>query len=129
MTDNTTRLTVKANGTVVIGTPGTDTGRVNLYGKLGVGVTNVDEDVSLSTSGPIKIQNKKMQTGVSSPDSGNYRQGDIVWNTNPKPTGWVGWICIREGTPAYGNLLAIQIMNQRKKLHDNTEKEVSLGDC
>lgn len=99
VTDNTTRLTVKANGTVVIGTPGTDTGRVNLYGKLGVGVTNVDEDVSLSTSGPIKIQNKKMQTGVSSPDSGNYRQGDIVWNTDPQPTGWVGWICIREGTP------------------------------
>ena len=99
VTDNTTRLTVKANGTIVVGTPGTDSAKINLYGKLGVGVTNVEPDVSISTAGPIKFQNKKMETGASAPDSGNYSQGDIVWNTDPQPTGYVGWICVRDGTP------------------------------
>jgi hypothetical protein len=22
-----------------------------------------------------------------------------VWNNNPQPTGYVGWVCTREGTP------------------------------
>ena len=99
ITDDTTRLTVKANGTIVAGTPGSDTARINVYGKIGVGVTNIEADVSVSTSGPIKFQGKKMETGASTPDSGNYMQGDIVWNTNPQPTGYVGWICVRDGTP------------------------------
>ena len=29
----------------------------------------------------------------------HYRQGDIVWNTSPRPTGYVGWICTQAGTP------------------------------
>ena len=99
ITDDTTRLTIKANGSIIAGTPGADTARVNVYGKIGVGVTNVEPDVSVSTAGPIKFQGKKMEAGASIPDSGNYMQGDIVWNTNPQPTGYVGWICVRDGTP------------------------------
>ena len=37
--------------------------------------------------------------GTKEPTSGSFRQGDIVWNENPIPTGYVGWICVRTGTP------------------------------
>ena len=40
-----------------------------------------------------------MQVGSGTPTEGSYRVGDIVWNTAPRPTGYVGWICVREGTP------------------------------
>jgi len=99
ITDDTTRLVVKANGNIVVGTQGAGNAVVNIHGKLGVGTTNLDSDVSISTSGPIKIEGKKMQSGIAIPDNGIYNTGDIVWNSNPTPTGYVGWICIREGTP------------------------------
>ena len=28
-----------------------------------------------------------------------YNIGDIVWNQSPTPSGFVGWICMRAGTP------------------------------
>lgn len=99
ITDDTTRLIIKANGNIVIGTQGSDNSRVNLYGKLGVGVNNIESDVSISSAGPIKFQGKRMETSASIPQAGNYSQGDIVWNNNPQPTGYVGWICVRDGTP------------------------------
>ena len=49
-----------------------------------------------------------MQSGATAPSAGAYALGDIVWNSNPKPTGYVGWICTREGTPgtwkAFGSI-------------------------
>jgi hypothetical protein len=45
------------------------------------------------------MQGKKFEVGTSTPTSGSYALGDVVWNSSPKPTGYVGWICIREGTP------------------------------
>jgi hypothetical protein len=99
VTDDTTRLTVKANGNIIVGTQGNDNARLHVYGKLGVGVANIDADVSLSTAGPVKIDGRKMQNGAAIPTAGVYAVGDIVWNTNPTPTGYVGWVCVRDGTP------------------------------
>ena len=99
ITDNTTRLTVKANGDLILGTQGSDNARMHVYGKLGVGVANIESDVSLSTSGPVKIHGRKMENGAAVPTAGVYAVGDIVWNTNPAPTGYVGWVCVRDGTP------------------------------
>jgi len=99
ITDDTTRLTIKANGHVVVGTQGSDNAKLSVHGKLGVGVTNIDADVSLSTAGPIKFDGRKMQNGATAPTTGVYAIGDIVWNTNPQPTGYVGWVCTRDGTP------------------------------
>ena len=42
---------------------------------------------------------KKFEVDNSYPESGSYALGDIVWNDKPKPTGYVGWICVRAGTP------------------------------
>jgi hypothetical protein len=99
ITDNTPRITITANGNVDVGNKGNNSTKVSLYGRLGIGVTNVDPNVSLETNGPIRIDGKKIQTGVKTPDSGYYKKGDLIWNSDPRPSGYVGWICVRDGTP------------------------------
>jgi len=99
LTDNTTRLTVKSNGKIDIGQNGNDNARVSIYGKLGVGVNNVAENVSISTANAIEVAGTKIMSGESAPTNGIFRQGDVMYNTNAAPTGYVGWVCVREGTP------------------------------
>ena len=99
ITDNTTRITVKANGKVEFGRSGRNDARVSVFGKLGVGVNNVADDVSLATANGIEIAGTKIMTGTDIPDNGTFRQGDIIYNTNAVATSYVGWVCVREGTP------------------------------
>lgn len=99
ITDDTTRITISEHGNITIGTKGSNETKVNVYGRIGIGVTNVDNDVSISTAAPIKIQGKKQEVGSGIPEAGSFKQGDIVWNSDPRPTGYVGWICVREGSP------------------------------
>jgi len=99
ITDDTTRIVVRANGQIDLGDPdGADT-KVTVHGKLGIGVNSIDSDVTLSTSGPVKFENKKFMNGTEIPTSGTFRQGDIVWNENTMQSGYVGWVCVRSGTP------------------------------
>jgi hypothetical protein len=97
ITDNTARIAISATGNIKLGSDVES--RVSIVGKLGVGVANPHSDASITTAGPIRVQGMKQEVGTGVPESGNYRKGDIVWNSNPQPTGYVGWICIREGTP------------------------------
>tara|TARA_B110000503_G_C7069871_1_gene380403 strand:+ start:66 stop:1184 length:1119 start_codon:yes stop_codon:yes gene_type:complete len=99
VTDDTERLTVKANGVVEIGQAANNNSKLNVYGQIGVGVKNIETGVSISTSGPVKFEGKKFEVGSDAPTGGTYAVGDIVWNSNPRPTGYVGWICVRAGTP------------------------------
>lgn len=99
LTDDTTRLIVRANGNIDLGDPDGSNTKVTVHGKLGVGVNNIDADVVLSTSGPVKFENKKFMNGTEIPTSGTFRQGDIVWNENTVTSGYVGWVCTRAGTP------------------------------
>lgn len=95
ITDNTTRISISSTGKIVIGA-NTDT-KTTIVGKLGININN--PDVDLATAGPVKFEGKKFEVGGTAPNSGTYSKGDIVWNTDPKPTGFVGWICTKEGTP------------------------------
>lgn len=99
ITDNTTRITVTATGHIQLGRKGKNDARVSVFGQLGVGVNNIEEGVGLAVSAPMKLQDKRFEVGSSVPTVGSYRQGDVVWNTNPQPTGYMGWVCVREGTP------------------------------
>ena len=99
VTDNTTRITVRANGKVEFGKNSKNDAQVSVFGKLGVGVNNVSDDISFSTANGIEIAGTKIITGTSIPTAGTFRQGDIMYNTNAVTTGYVGWICVREGTP------------------------------
>jgi hypothetical protein len=95
ITDNTTRIALSSNGNITIGS-NFET-KVTVQGKLGVNVKTPDCDIV--TAGPVKFQGKKHEVGEAIPTGGAYKMGDIVWNSNPKPTGYVGWICTRDGTP------------------------------
>lgn len=99
VTDDIPRITVTATGQVVFGTKGSLDTKVNINGRLGIGVNNVDSELSLSTAGPVRIEGKKFEVGSAAPKEGIHKLGDIVWNAEPKPTGYVGWVCVREGTP------------------------------
>jgi hypothetical protein len=99
VTDNTTRITIKANGKVDFGRSGRNDARVSVFGKLGVGINNVSDNVSIATANGIEIAGTKIMSGTSIPDNGTYRQGDIMYNTSAVATGYVGWVCVREGTP------------------------------
>lgn len=99
LTDDTTRLIVRANGNIDLGDPDGSHTRVTVHGKLGIGVNNIDSDVVLSTGGPVKFENKKFMNSTEIPTSGTFRQGDIVWNENTVSSGYVGWVCTRSGSP------------------------------
>jgi hypothetical protein len=93
ITDNTTRIHITESGRITLHD------RVKVEGKLGVNVNNVGADVDLDVAGAMRFDGKKMESGKASPKDGTYKKGDIVWNNNPQPTGYVGWVCTREGTP------------------------------
>lgn len=99
VTDDTARLTITSAGNIHLGSKGSNTTKVSVFGHLGVGVNNVDDDVSITTTGPVRFENKKFQVGSGTPTSGSYKLGDIVWNDNPQPTSFIGWVCVREGSP------------------------------
>lgn len=93
VTDDTPRISIGATGTIVLNE------RVRVKGVLGVNVKNFAADADITTAGPVRFQNKKFEVGEGVPTTGNYAKGDIVWNSNPVPTGHIGWVCIRDGAP------------------------------
>lgn len=93
VTDDIPRITIGANGHVKV------MNKTSFMQKVGIGVNNFAEDVDLTVAGSVRIQNKKYEVGVDIPSAGAYLKGDIVWNANPQPGGFVGWICVRDGTP------------------------------
>ena len=95
VTDNTARITISSTGKVTIGSDRES--KTNIKGKLGVNVENPTADIE--TAGPVSFEGKRFEVGAGAPTSGSYRLGDIVWNTQPRPTGYVGWICVKEGNP------------------------------
>jgi hypothetical protein len=97
-TDDTARLVINSSGDVKIGSS-TSPSTVTVHGKLGVGVKNMDADVSIASRGPIMIEGKKISNGDIIPETGTFKQGDIVYNNNAIATGYVGWVCVRGGTP------------------------------
>ena len=95
VTDNTPRISINAYGDIVLGSH--ENHKTKIQGRLGINVNKPSADIE--TAGPVKFEGKKFETGTEVPTSGSYNRGDIVWNQLPTPAGYVGWICIREGTP------------------------------
>jgi hypothetical protein len=99
ITDDTPRLLITKTGHIHLGPKGSADTKVTVNGRLGLGINNIKDDVSLDSAGAIRFQDKKFEVGSKVPINGSYKLGDIVWNSNPQPTGYVGWVCTREGTP------------------------------
>ena len=92
ITDDTTRITVGQTGGITL------EDKVTINGRLGIGVKNFS-DVDLAVAGPIKVQGHTVQWADVLPTSGNYIKGDIIYSSNPQPSGYVGWVCTRSGSP------------------------------
>lgn len=84
---------------ITIGNKENLTRPVSIYGQLAVGVASPDEGVGLTVAGSVSFDNKKFETGDSIPTYGQYNKGDIVWNTDPKASSYIGWVCTTPGTP------------------------------
>lgn len=95
VTDDTARIVISKSGNIVLGSNAET--KTTVQGKLGVNVKNPDVDIS--TAGAVRFEGKKFEVAGEIPTQGTYRKGDVVWHNDPKPTGYVGWICVREGTP------------------------------
>jgi len=93
VTDDTTRIEIENSGKIRIHS------QTSFDKPIGIRVKNFTDDCDLTVAGAIRFQNTKHERLSNMPESGNYQKGDVVWNTDPKPTGFVGWVCIREGTP------------------------------
>lgn len=68
-------------------------------GKLAIGMQRVGDNAHLEVAGGIRFANKLFMVDNKAPVAGSFRKGDIVWNSDPRETGYVGWICVREGNP------------------------------
>ena len=99
VTDSTPRITVKGNGNIDLGNPNRNPVQVTVNGKLSVGVTVPDPAVDLHVAGPARINNKLHISAKEPPKSGTYGVGDIVWNAEPRVNQYVGWVCLRAGSP------------------------------
>lgn len=99
VTDNTARITIQAGGNIVIGNPATGDTRVTIIGRLGVNVNSPDPRCSLHVNGALKFNDKLHLSGSAEPTSGAFNEGDVVWNVNPNPGRFVGWVCTQAGNP------------------------------
>lgn len=99
VTDNTARVQIHNNGQITLGNKNTPPTQVFVHGKVAIGVNSPDPSVDLQVNGPIKFNNHLHTHGDAAPETGTYNLGDIVWNTDPKPTAPVGWVCTRAGSP------------------------------
>jgi len=107
--ETTEDLTVVLNGTteftlgnnITIGNANNQQRAVSVYGQLTVGVANPDPGFGLTVAGHVSFDNKKFLTGESSPQTGRFNKGDIVWNTDPKATDYIGWVCVTPGEPGH----------------------------
>ena len=95
--NDTTEISIGSN--IVIGNTINQDRTVSVYGKLTVGVAVPDSDVALTVAGPVSFDNKKFTVSNRTPTSGSYNRGDIVWNSDPKATDYIGWVCVVPGEP------------------------------
>lgn len=99
VTDNTTRIGIKANGNIDLGNPNRNPIQVKVNGKLSVGVEVPDPTVDLHVAGPVRFNNHLHLFADAAPKEGTYTVGDIVWNSAPRVGAGVGWVCVRAGSP------------------------------
>ena len=93
ITDDTPRISISQTGTTTIHSKSV------FQESVGIKSKNPLPDVDLTVAGAVRFQNKKQEVGDSIPQDGAYSKGDIVWNNDPKPNSYIGWVCVREGTP------------------------------
>jgi hypothetical protein len=96
---NVPRITVSANGNIVLGNFNRNPIQVKVNGKLSVGIETPDPAVDLHVAGPVRLNNHIQMYASAPPKEGTYTKGDIVWNDAATVGRNVGWICLTAGSP------------------------------
>jgi hypothetical protein len=103
VTDNTSRINIGASGNILLGNHSEGPIQVSVHGKLAIKVNVPDPEVDLHVNGPIRFHGHLHIYSDAPPDNGTHKTGDIVWNTAPRTGGYVGWVCVRSGSPGEWN--------------------------
>lgn len=99
VTGDVERINISANGNITLGNTKLPPVQVGVHGKLAVRVPMPDPEVDLHVNGAIKYSGHSHRYDKNSPTAGSYNKGDIVWNTEPKVEGYIGWVCVIAGAP------------------------------
>lgn len=97
--DGEQEFKVNSNGSIELGNRNNTNKKISLFGSVSVGVANPDSDVAFTVGGSVSFDNKKFIKSDGRPTAGTYKKGDVCWNTDPKATDYIGWVCVREGSP------------------------------
>lgn len=103
VTDDKARISISPSGNIDLGNSNSNPIKVNLHGKMSVGVNHMDTRADLDVSGPIKFENTLHMKASTPPTGGQFKVGDIVWNSNPQQRKHVGWVCTQSGSPGIWN--------------------------
>jgi hypothetical protein len=93
------RITVGADGNILLGNRNQPLTNVSVHGKLSIQVNNPDPAVDLHVNGPVRLHGRLFAYSDSFPKNGVHQLGDLTWNSNPYPGGPIGWVCIKAGNP------------------------------
>ncbi len=99
VTDAKPRISIAANGNILLGNQNQSPVQVSIHGKLAVRVNNPDPEVDLHINGPMRYHGHLHMYGSIPPAVGEFNKGDIIWNDDPKVGSYAGWICITSGNP------------------------------
>jgi hypothetical protein len=100
VTDNTARISISATGEqITLGNKNTLPVNVSVLGTMSVNISKPDSRVKLDVGGSVKFNGVVHLSGTEAPTSGVYNQGDIVWNSKPEQRKYIGWVCIKSGSP------------------------------
>jgi hypothetical protein len=99
MCDSEQEFKIDANGAIEFGNEYNVNRLVKIYGQLSIGVKVPAGDVAFTVGGIVSLNGKKFVKGSTKPKVGIFQKGDICWNTDPKDTDYIGWVCVREGSP------------------------------
>lgn len=95
-------------GEITLGNTSAPRRPVKVFGPLRVGSNNADARVSLSVNGDVEFSGRMFSSGSSIPTNGIYKKGDIIWNNDPQPYSYIGWVCVVAGEPGqwlpFGNI-------------------------
>jgi hypothetical protein len=97
VSDDQVRISVSETGDITLGQELRDSTVTRVYGKLSVGIKNPVEQFEVA--GNMRLGGKLFAQGDQAPTEGHYYTGDIIWNTNPRPTAFIGWVCTQSGFP------------------------------
>lgn len=92
-------FSVDTQGNLQLGNKENTNRVVNVYGKIAVNVTNPPDDAAFTVDGDIVINGRRQVHSSRLPETGRWNKGDIVWNSEPHETSYIGWVCTVSGTP------------------------------